>query len=550
MNLAELILHSLKAHGAQAIFGIPGDFALPFFKVLEESELLPLYTLSHEPGIGFAADACGRFQGGLGVAAVTYGAGALNMVNPVAGAYAEKVPLVVLAGAPGEAESANGMLLHHQVKTLDSQFRIYEEITCAQARLHDPATAAAELARVLRTCLEESRPVLIEIPRDQVFKPVPNSLDDIPVLPASPYRQEAVEACAEAILRKLDQAIRPTLLVGVEIRRFGLEAKVAELASRLQMPVVTTFMGRGLLASTPVQVLGTYLGAACEERVRLQVEQSDGLFMLGVILSDTNFAISVEKIQDCHAIHAADRCVRLGYHEYANIPLTALLDALLARLPATAWQPMQAIAPTAPARPPQRSAQPAPLSPVDIAQAISALMQRHGKMPIASDMGDCLFTALDMDYTELVAPGYYATMGYGVPAGLGIQAASGQRPLILVGDGAFQMTGWELGNCRRYGWNPIVVVFNNASWEMLRVFQPESRFSQLGEWDYHSLANALGGRGQRVHNRADLDAALESAWQDKSGFQLVEVMLQPGQLSSTLSRFVESFKAKRLRDQG
>jgi indolepyruvate decarboxylase len=89
-------------------------------------------------------------------------------------------------------------------------------------------------------------------------------------------------------------------------------------------------------------------------------------------------------------------------------------------------------------------------------------------------MGDCLFTAMDIEHTALVAPGYYATMGFGVPAGLGLQAATNERPLILVGDGAFQMTGWELGNCRRYGWDPIVLVFNNASWEMLRTFQPES----------------------------------------------------------------------------
>ena len=90
----------------------------------------------------------------------------------------------------------------------------------------------------------------------------------------------------------------------------------------------------------------------------------------------------------------------------------------------------------------------ASITPTDIATAVNDLMAAHGKMPIASDMGDCLFTAMEIEHTALVAPGYYATMGFGVPAGLGLQAATGQRPLILVGDGAFQMTGWELGNCQ------------------------------------------------------------------------------------------------------
>ena len=171
MNVGESLLHALRDHGAQQVFGIPGDFVLPFFKVVEESAILPLYTLSHEPSVGFAADAAARVACAPGVAAVTYGAGALNMVNPVAAAYAEKSPLVVISGAPGQRESRGGLLLHHQVKRLDSQFAIYREITCDQASLHDPASAPREIARVLHSCLTQSRPVYLELPRDVVFEP-------------------------------------------------------------------------------------------------------------------------------------------------------------------------------------------------------------------------------------------------------------------------------------------------------------------------------------------------------------------------------------------
>lgn len=80
---------------------------LPFFKVIEESRILPHYTLSHEPDIGFAADAAAQYHGSLGVAVVTFGAGAFNLVNAVAGAYAERSPIVVIAGAPGARERAS-----------------------------------------------------------------------------------------------------------------------------------------------------------------------------------------------------------------------------------------------------------------------------------------------------------------------------------------------------------------------------------------------------------------------------------------------------------
>ena len=112
-TLGRALLDALRAHGAQEIFGIPGDFVLPFFKVIEESGALPFYTLSHEPAVGFAADAAARFRGGISVAVATWGAGAFNLVNPIAGAYAERVPVVVVSGAPGVQERASGWRLHH-----------------------------------------------------------------------------------------------------------------------------------------------------------------------------------------------------------------------------------------------------------------------------------------------------------------------------------------------------------------------------------------------------------------------------------------------------
>lgn len=534
MNLTESLLHALVDHGARQIFGIPGDFALPYFRIIEQTGILPLHTLSHEPGVGFAADAAARVQGSIGVAAVTYGAGALNMINAVAAAYAEKSPLVVLSGGPGLGESESGLLLHHQAKTLDSQFRIFQEITCDQVRLDDAARAPADIARVLGNCVRNSLPVYIEIPRDMVARPC------APVLREAPRAvdADALAACVDEILGRLRAARAPVLMAGVEVRRFALEDKVAELSRRLGIPVVTSFMGRGLLADHDAPLMGTYMGLAGLPEVSALVEDSDGLFLLGVIISDTNFAVSGKHIDLRRTIQALEARVTMGYHTYADIPLDALVDGLLARVaPAEAHFGVDR-----PAFPHGLLADEATIAPADIACAVNDLMAAHGKLPIASDMGDCLFTAMDIEHTALVAPGYYATMGFGVPAGLGVQAATGQRPLILVGDGAFQMTGWELGNCRRYGWDPIVLLFNNASWEMLRTFQPESGFNDLDDWGFAQMAAGLGGDGVRVRTRAELKAALDRAITTRGRFQLIEVMIPRGVLSESLSRFVNAVK--------
>jgi len=349
---------------------------------------------------------------------------------------------------------------------------------------------------------------------------------------------EALDACVDDILGRLAAAQTPVLMVGVEVRRYKLEDQVAALADRLGLPVVSGFMGRGLLAGAPVTPVGTYLGVAGDPAITDLVENSDALFLLGEIICDTNFAVSHRRIDMRRTVQALNGRVTLGFHSYADIPLAALVARMLERAAPLAMRKHAARPPTPPATPGKLVS----LAPSDISRAVNELFAIHGPMPVASDMGDCMFAAFDISPTQQLAPGYYATMGYGVPAGLGIQAATGQRPLVLVGDGAFQMTGWELGNCRRYGWDPIVLVFNNASWGMLHAFQPDSRFNSLDHWDFASMASGMGGEGARVDTYAQLQAALANAYQRRGRFQLLDITIPQGTMSETLSRYVAGMR--------
>jgi indolepyruvate decarboxylase len=538
-TLATALLEGLKEHGAREIFGIPGDFVLPFYKVIEESKILPHYTLSHEPAVGFAADAAARYHGGLGVAVVTYGAGAFNVVNAIAGAYAERSPVVVIAGAPGAAERAGRFLLHHQARSLDTQLAVYREITCDQAVLDDPARAPEAIARVLRSAREQSLPVYLEVPRDMVGA----RMAAVPVLPRRPADPGALGECADEILAKLAQARAPVMIVDVEIRRYGVERETAALARALGLPVVTTFMGRGLLEGADDVLAGTYLGAAGNPDVTRLVEDADAMLLLGVIVCDTNFALSQRQLDPQRTMLAVGRQVHVGHHVYHDVPIEDLVAELTRRAPRARDGAARRRLPMS--YPRGLDADDQPIAPSDVAAAINDLFDRHGKMPMAADMGDCLFVAMEIDNTALAAPGYYAGMGFGVPAGIGVAVATGRRPLVLVGDGAFQMTGWELGNCARYGLDPIVVLLNNCSWEMLRAFQPESAFNDLDDWHFAEIAPALGGVGERATTRRELAAALERAIENRGRFSLVEVMLPRGTTSATLARFVAGFKAAR-----
>ena len=160
-----------------------------------------------------------------------------------------------------------------------------------------------------------------------------------------------------------------------------------------------------MLADAAVPVLGTYMGLAGDPEISRLVEHSDALLLLGAIISDTNFGVSGRRLNLRHAIHAENGAVSLGYHTYPHIPLEAFVDGLLARV-----QHVVTAAPLAQEYPHGMPLDAAPITPTDVACAVNDLFARHGRMPLASDMGDCLFTALDIDNTELVSQSYYATM--------------------------------------------------------------------------------------------------------------------------------------------
>src|SRR4029077_15542293 len=237
MALGDFLVAYLRKIGVQHVFGIPGDLALKLFFALGRRHGLEIITLSHEPGVGFAADGYARATGRIGVVCVTYGAGGHNMVNPVAGSFSERVPILIFSGGPGEEERKLGTLIHHQAREIESQHRIYKEVTCASAVLTEPRTAAMELHRVVRAIWAEQRPGYIEIHRDMVDRliEVPDELiewdgrlhfeeSDAPEGEGGCDLEEwdARKSGGGARERRtiLNESRKPVLIAGIEIHRY------------------------------------------------------------------------------------------------------------------------------------------------------------------------------------------------------------------------------------------------------------------------------------------------------------------------------------------
>src|SRR5919109_2434282 len=193
MPLGQFLFEYLYRRGVRHSFGIPGDFALPTFTWLEKSKIQNI-TMTHEPAAGFAADAYSRING-IGLVCVTYCVGGLNVLNAIAGAYAEKSPVVVVSGAPGRKDREKDPLLHHKVKTFETQRRIYDEVTVASTVLLEEQRAASEIVRCVEACLRHKRPVYIEVPHDIVDHEIP--IGPLPHAPTPESEPLALQAALE-----------------------------------------------------------------------------------------------------------------------------------------------------------------------------------------------------------------------------------------------------------------------------------------------------------------------------------------------------------------
>ncbi len=537
-KLIDYLFEEIKDRGVDTTFGIPGDFVLPVYAAQEKAGMKTV-VMTHEPSVGFAADAYARLRG-LGVALVTYGAGGLNMINPVGLAYAEESPVLVISGAPETKYQQQKPQLHHCVKSFDTQLNVFSEVTAAQAVLKNPVTASAEIDRVLETTIQQSRPTYLEVPRDMVNMEIEITKCDAKYEDASAEKREALEEAMAEVIERLKSAERPVVLAGVEVRRFGLKDKLIALVEAFNLPVVTSILGKATFPESHPNFIGNYFGQFGNPKVREFVENSDCIVSLGAVLTEMETAGYTAKLPVASLIQATAREISIGYHTYSNVTLKSVVEELLSRATSKLDATMRFSVPTI---------APEELSPGPKALTVAAIIEDLNEMlnksyAVVSDVGDCLYAGLSLKTDIFIAPGYYSSMGFGVPAGIGAQVAEPKmRSVILVGDGGFQMTGMEISTAVKMGLNPIVVVFNNASYAMLRFIDKERDYYNLARWDYTELAKAVGGKGLQATTRQEFKKALQEAENSDSAF-LIDAVLASDDISPTLKRLTDHFGAK------
>jgi indolepyruvate decarboxylase len=539
------LIARLQDYGVGHVFGVPGDFVLTFMHEIEQSPI-QLINTTDEQGAGFAADAYARLNG-LGVVCVTYGVGGLKIANTTGQAYAEKSPVVVISGAPSMEERRRHPLIHHKVRSYDTQFRVFQQLTAAATVLDDPECAASEIDRVLAIAKEYSQPVYIELPRDTIDVPI-----DRPATPATPITESDPQTLAAAVseaVEWINRAERPVIMFGVELVRFGLQDVVMRFIEESGIPATVTLLDKGSIQECHESFLGVFAGALGRDDVREYVEGSDCLIMLGTLLTDMNLGQYTAQLDPARCIHATRERLAIGLHTFERVGLEDFVAGL---------------AGGGVARRKLGEHPRAPLTdevaegdggdggdggdPITVAHLFHRLESfLTDEMIVIADPGDALFGSIDLPVQgarAFLSPAFYASLGFAVPAAIGAQcAAPDARPLVLVGDGSFQMTGMELSTCAKYGLDPLVIVLNNGGYSTERLIL-DGGFNDVQPWDFSKLPGLLGaGRSYVVETEADLDAALQAGSVRDGQFFLIEVRLDRNDFSPALVRLGERLKS-------
>lgn len=534
-TIASHLTRRLREFGVEEGFGIVGDYVLRFVGSLYEEGFSILNT-TDEQGAGFAADAYARVRG-FGVVVCTYGVGGLKLANATANAWSERVPMLVVSGAPGISERENDPMLHHRVKDFDTQLHVFQDLTCAQAVLGNVRAAASEIDRVMACMVSEQRPGYLEIPRDMVGQVIsaPESSINIHMPPVD---EAALRHAVDDVVSHLRDSKTAAIHAGAMVERRRLGDSLYRLATNSGIPVATSSLARGVFPERHELGLGVYLGALSPENVVRRVEDADVLLSLGVLQTDLTLGAFTAHIDHERYILATDTDVTVGYSTYRDVPLwafiPALADALETESLSIAHDPIAAHGPYVP------SDDAVLVS--DVVHAIEIhLDERHS---LLLDPGEALFSAVDMRVpTYAHASAYYATMGYAVPAALGVGKADPERrPVVVVGDGAFVMTGLEAAACAYNGVSAIVIVLDNSGYGTQRPIM-DGPFNDIPTMAVDRLPETFGtGRGFDVRTRAELDGALRQAV-DSDELCILRVHLPREGRSAALERLGEALRA-------
>ncbi|EHS9619734.1 alpha-keto acid decarboxylase family protein [Salmonella enterica] len=542
-TVADYLLDRLAGCGIGHLFGVPGDYNLQFLDHVIDHPTLRWVGCANELNAAYAADGYARMSG-AGALLTTFGVGELSAINGIAGSYAEYVPVLHIVGAPCSAAQQRGELMHHTLGDGDFRhfYRMSQAISAASAIL-DEQNACFEIDRVLGEMLAARRPGYIMLPVDVAKKTAipPTQALALPVHEA----QSGVETAFRYHARQcLMNSRRIALLADFLAGRFGLRPLLQRWMAETPIAHATLLMGKGLFDEQHPNFVGTYSAGASSKEVRQAIEDADRVICVGTRFVDTLTAGFTQQLPAERTLEIQPYASRIG-ETWFNLPMAQAVSTLRELCLKCAFAP-----------PPTRSAgQPVRIDKGELTQeSFWQTLQQYLKPGdiILVDQGTAAFGAAALslpDGAEVVVQPLWGSIGYSLPAAFGAQTACPDRRVILIiGDGAAQLTIQEMGSMLRDGQAPVILLLNNDGYTVERAIHGAAqRYNDIASWNWTQIPPALNAAQQaecwRVTQAIQLAEVLERLARPQR-LSFIEVMLPKADLPELLRTVTRALEAR------
>ncbi|KAK1396717.1 Pyruvate decarboxylase [Heracleum sosnowskyi] len=499
-NLGRHLAQRLVQIGIEDIFTVPGDFNLTLLDHLIAEPKLKNIGCCNELNAGYAADGYAR-QRGVGACVVTFTVGGLSVINAIAGAYSENLPVVCIVGGPNSNDFGTNRILHHTIGLADfgQELHCFRAVTCYQAVIANLEDAHEQVDRAISTCVKESKPVYISISCN--ISGIPHStFTRIPIPFAIPPRlsnKAALEAAVDAAAAFLNKSVKPVMVGGPKLRVSKAQNTFMEFADASGYAISVMPSAKGHVSEQHPHFIGTYWGAVSTAFCAEIVESADAYLFAGPIFNDyssVGYSLLVKK--EKAVIVQPDRVVVANGPAFGCVLMKEFLSELAKKIKKneTAYENYHRIFVS--------EGLPLKAEPQE-ALRVNVLFQHIQKMltgdtAVIAETGDSWFNCQKLKlpdgcgwYSRYEFQMQYGSIGWSVGATLGYaQSVPGKRVISCIGDGSFQVTCQDVSTMIRNGQNCIIFLINNGGYT-IEVEIHDGPYNVIKNWNYSALVDAM-----------------------------------------------------------
>lgn len=522
--------------GLKHYFMVPGDYNLVLLDELLSNGAVEQIGCCNELNAAYAAEAYARVKGASAVI-TTFNVGAFSALNGVAGAYAERLPVIFVSSGYNTNDPGANHLLHHTIGTHDFayQYEMFRHVTCAAVRILHPDNAPAMIDQAICTALREHKPAYLEIACN---------LSNAPCSPPAPFEtlvsaevsnSQALALAVERASRTLNSAKKPILLAGVHLRAFGAIDAFRELAEALGCAVAVMPNAKGFFPETHPQYVGIYFGGISSPGCESIVDWADVVLAAGPVFNDyTTVGWTAVPDKD-RLVSVEPHHVRFADAEFTNVTMADFLSALAKNVSknVTTVQEFAQITRDIPAHQPGEPDDAALLTRAELWRQIED--QLDSKTTLLVETGDSWLNGLDAHLPEgarFEIEMQWGSIGWATPAtfGYAMGLEPDRRLVSVIGDGSFQLTAQEVSNMVRHGQEIMIFLYNNRGYVVESEIH-DGPYNYYKNWDYAGLIDVFNaedgkGLGLTASTAGELKAAIAKGRSHRGGPVFIEVAIR------------------------